>query len=99
MGGADRSSMTCTTCSGDLPEGALYCGYCGRSTRKRRDATIGGVIDNTYRIDEKLASGGFGAIYRATHLPSGASLALKVLHADFADEPSLTTRFLRESKA
>jgi eukaryotic-like serine/threonine-protein kinase len=91
--------MTCTTCNGDLEANVLFCGYCGRRTRVRRDAAIGSVIDETYRLDEKLAEGGFGAIYRATHLASGSALALKILHADFAADSQLAGRFLRESKA
>ncbi|MBA3501756.1 MAG: serine/threonine protein kinase, partial [Deltaproteobacteria bacterium] len=91
--------MRCSTCNGDLEARALFCGYCGRRTRIRRDSAIGTLIDDTYRIDEKIAEGGFGAIYRATHLASNSTLALKVLHADFANDIQLAARFLRESKA
>jgi serine/threonine protein kinase len=81
-----------------LEAGAAFCGYCGRRTRVRQDP-LGAVIDHGYRIEAKLAEGGFGAIYRATHLASGAAVALKILHADFASDPSLAARFLRESEA
>jgi serine/threonine-protein kinase len=91
--------VNCADCKGELEDDALFCGYCGKRTRTRRDSVIGTLIDNAYRIDEKIAHGGFGAIYRATHVASGATLALKVLHADFADDPALAGRFLRESKA
>ena len=91
--------MTCLSCKQELEVDAKFCGHCGRRTRRRCDSMIGSLVDDTYRIDEKLASGGFGAIYRATHIPSGTVLALKVLHADFAGQPALAGRFLRESKA
>ena len=91
--------MTCTTCNGKLEAEALYCGYCGRRTRVRRESANGTIVDGTYRIDEPLATGGFGTIYRATHLPSGTAVALKVLHADVATDAAIAARFERESKA
>jgi serine/threonine protein kinase len=78
---------------------ALWCGVCGRRTRLRRDARNGSVLDDTYRIDAKLAAGGFGVVYRATHLRSGLELALKVLHADFAANDTIAARFRREARA
>jgi serine/threonine protein kinase len=98
-GRCSTGDVPCVNCQGELEADALYCGFCGHRTRTRSAATVGTVIDDKYRIDEKLAEGGFGAIYRATHLASGAAVALKILHADFATEPSLAARFLRESEA
>jgi serine/threonine-protein kinase len=57
------------------------------------------LLDGRYRIETKLAAGGFGAIYRATHVPSGMVVALKVLHADIASDPHLSARFRREAAA
>jgi len=57
------------------------------------------LLDGRYRIEKKLAAGGFGAIYRATYVPSGAVVALKVLHADIASDPALSARFRREAAA
>ena len=56
------------------------------------------MLGGVYRIEGKIAEGGFGAIYRVTHLPTGIELALKVLHADFANDPQISARFRRESK-
>ncbi len=90
---------SCTTCGRILEDKALYCGVCGRRSRLRRDSRVGALFGNAYRIDAKLAEGGFGAVYRVTHLPSGFELALKVLHADFASDPKIVARFRRESNA
>ena len=38
-------------------------------------------------------------MYRATHLPSRGTIALKVLHADLADDARLVARFDRECRA
>jgi eukaryotic-like serine/threonine-protein kinase len=81
-----------------LDDLALYCVVCGRRSRLRRDSRVGALFGNAYRIDAKLAEGGFCAVYRVTHLPSGFELALKVLHADFAADPKIVARFRQESK-
>src|SRR5215470_14429738 len=54
------------------------------------------VLDRRFRIDFRIAAGGFGAIYRATHLNSNHEVALKVLHPDLAIDPRVIARFRRE---
>jgi eukaryotic-like serine/threonine-protein kinase len=63
---------------------------------QRRDPFLASTLDG-YRIDEKIAEGGFGAVYRATHLASGDVCALKVLRPHFARDPNMTARFQREA--
>jgi serine/threonine-protein kinase len=91
--------MTCTTCSAKLPKGTAYCGSCGTRTamEKRRESLAGMLFDRRYRIESKLAAGGFGAIYRATNVLTGREVALKVLHPDLASDPTLSARFRREA--
>lgn len=91
-------TMTCPACGCHLDEAdAAFCGNCGASTRARRLTLVGMILDERYRVDAKIAEGGFGSIYRATHVASGLDVALKVLHADLASDPSLATRFRREA--
>jgi eukaryotic-like serine/threonine-protein kinase len=59
---------------------------------------IGQTLLNQYRVDSFIASGGMGAVYRVTDLRRNASLAMKVLHADLADDPSIFKRFQREAQ-
>ncbi|MFN0246439.1 MAG: protein kinase domain-containing protein [Kofleriaceae bacterium] len=90
--------MTCPSCGYHLDEAdAAFCGDCGASVRVRRRTLVGATLDERYRIDGKIAEGGFGTIYRATHVASGLDVALKVLHADLANDRSLVTRFRREA--
>jgi serine/threonine protein kinase len=62
------------------------------------DPLVGTVLDD-YRIERRLAAGGFGAIYRATHVVSGQPVALKVLHTRLASERDVVARFRREAQA
>ncbi|HEU4729089.1 MAG TPA: hypothetical protein VFT22_14390, partial [Kofleriaceae bacterium] len=67
-----------------------------RTTVERHDPLIGSILDQRFRIDFQLATGGFGAIYRATDVLSDAEVALKVLHPQLTSDPSVITRFRRE---
>ena len=91
-----RGAMNCPVCSCRVEQGAAYCGACGSRLRKRKDTLVGSVLANEYRIDSKIAEGGFGSIYAATHIESGLDVALKVMHAELAADRSLATRFRRE---
>ncbi len=63
---------------------------------ERVDPLLGSVLDRRYRIDAQIAAGGFGAIYRATHVGSGHEVALKVLHQRLATDRGVVARFRRE---
>jgi serine/threonine protein kinase/ligand-binding sensor domain-containing protein len=42
------------------------------------EALPGTLLDEKYRLEEKIGSGGFGAVYRATHLALKRAIAVKV---------------------
>jgi len=46
----------------------------------------GSTIDGTYRIDEKIGEGGFGAVFRGMHLDLRRPVAIKVLRPTAAEE-------------
>jgi serine/threonine-protein kinase len=62
----------------------------------RPDPLVGSVFDKRFRVDERIAAGGFGAIYRATHVKSGHPIALKVLLPSLAQDLGVVARFRRE---
>src|ERR1041384_6743891 len=70
-----------------------------RTVVERRDTLIGEIFDRRFRIEARIAAGGFGAIYRATHIKSGQQLALKVLHANLTHDAGVAARFRREGTA
>jgi serine/threonine protein kinase len=42
------------------------------------EALPGTVLDDKYRLDEKIGAGGFGAVYRATHMEMKRAVAVKI---------------------
>ncbi len=50
------------------------------------------------RILEKIAAGGFCTVFKAQHVPTGETVALKVLAPRAALDPSLVQRFLLEAR-
>jgi len=61
------------------------------------DISIGDEIAG-YRIEELIARGGMGVVYRATHVGLDRPVALKVISRELADRRGFRERFLRESR-
>ena len=66
---------------------------------ERVDPLLGVVLDGKYRLDARIASGGFGAIYQASHVETGVDLAVKIVHARLASDEGIAARFRREGEA
>lgn len=60
---------------------------------------IGRVIEDKYRIDEKIGVGGMGAVYRAARLLIGDEVAIKILNPEHVSQPGARERFRREAQA
>jgi Protein kinase domain len=67
----------------------------GRRPKAERDPLVGTLLDGRYQIEARIATGGFGAIYRA-RTTSGDAIALKVLHPSLSGDPTMVARFRRE---
>jgi len=52
-----------------------------------------------YEIQEKLGSGGMGDVYRARDTKLARDVAIKVLPAEFSNDPERRKRFAREAQA
>jgi tRNA A-37 threonylcarbamoyl transferase component Bud32 len=99
--------LHCPTCGRVFAADAKTCPDDG--TTLRADATIavpslrdrlaGRVLDEKYRLDERLGEGGMGTVYRATHLLIERPVAVKVLHPRFVEDEAAQERFRREARA
>jgi serine/threonine protein kinase len=70
-----------------------------RTVIERVDARLGTSLGGRYRLDYKIAAGGFGAVYHAFDTVARREVAVKVLHAQLATDPAVTARFQREIHA
>lgn len=64
-----------------------------------KQAQAGEVIENRYRLERPLGSGGMGAVWLATQLMVDRPVAVKLLHPAFIDQKDLQARFEVEAKA
>ena len=60
---------------------------------------VGGERLGPYRLIERLAVGGMGAVYRALHDSSGRAVAIKLLHQSLRKEVVSVSRFFHEARA
>jgi serine/threonine-protein kinase len=63
---------------------------------------IGRMIDGKYRVDRRLAAGGFGTVFVATQMHAQTELGtvvLKFLHSELAHDPRISKRFVTEARA
>ena len=63
-----------------------------------RDPLVGALIDNRYLVRGVLGRGGMGVVYEGVHEQLGRSVAIKVLGAGIAGDPTAVQRFLREAR-
>lgn len=56
-------------------------------------------LNGIYEIDEPLASGGMGEVYRAHAIETGDPVAIKLIRADLAEDEAVLTLFRREASA
>lgn len=63
------------------------------------DPYVGQILDERYRILERLGSGGWSTVYRAHHVGLDSVVAVKVLHAHMAGNSESSARFRQEAQA
>src|SRR5690348_3153471 len=71
----------------------------GRDAARQTTVEIGEVLGHTYRIEEFLAKGGMGAVYRARHTILETVHAIKIILAQFASDPQVVALLSQEAKA
>jgi eukaryotic-like serine/threonine-protein kinase len=63
------------------------------------DPLVGRRLDGRYRVLGRIGRGGMGVVYRAEDERLERAVALKVLRADLAHDPTARARFVREAKS
>ncbi|HEV7965279.1 MAG TPA: serine/threonine-protein kinase [Actinoplanes sp.] len=58
----------------------------------------GHLLDNRYRLDERIATGGMGDVWRGTDVVLGRVIAVKVLRAAMLADPEFAARFYGEAR-
>jgi serine/threonine-protein kinase len=59
----------------------------------------GDLLGNRYRLDDRIAAGGMGEVWRATDTSLGRGVAVKTMHAGRSADPGFETRFRHEARA
>ena len=62
------------------------------------DPRIGSLVEGRYKVIEAMASGSMGVVYKAERIPVGKLVAIKFLHAPFANDSEFLARFERETR-
>ena len=102
----------CLSCEGVTDEKAHRCGNCDApllstdavhypARRGELDAgnpLLGTIIDGKYRLQSVLGRGGLGTVFRAQHVGSLATVALKLLHPRFSERPEYRKALLPEAR-
>lgn len=59
----------------------------------------GELLTETYRVEKVIGQGGMGVVLAATHVDSGARVAIKFLLPEANEHPEIVERFAREARA
>jgi serine/threonine-protein kinase len=99
--------LHCPTCGQDFADEVRVCPEDGALLQADAtvnmnipvDPLIGRTLDEKYRLDERLGTGGMGTVYRATHLLIDRPVAIKLLNPRYVEDEAAQVRFRREARA
>ena len=105
---APTAAQTCPECGLDVPPGELFCPRDGtdlsgedsitREPTVRKDSLENAKLGE-YVIRKRIGSGGMGIVYEGEQPLIGKRVAVKVLRAEFAEDPVQMQRLLAEARA
>ena len=85
------SHQNCPECKLDLQDfSSVQLSFCPRCQFPVR------LINHQYRLDSKLAAGGFGVVYLSTNVRSGEKAVVKLIKRELFETPEMGVRFKRE---
>lgn len=91
----------CSNCRRELEDHLAFCPFDGEplSIKSASDDFLGTLLEDKYRLDEKIGEGGMGTVYRATHIQMENTVAVKILHPHLASDQYAVERFRREARS
>ncbi|MDX2044376.1 MAG: protein kinase [Acidobacteriota bacterium] len=89
-----RYCRACHRCFGD---GVEFCLFDQTATREVESLPL--IVEGKYRLEQLIAHGGMGSVYRATHMSLERSVAIKILRPEFLSDATARERFNREARA
>lgn len=90
----------CPACKRVLDDHLRFCPFDGQALPSGSGGGYAGMLlDDKYRLEEKIGEGGTGEVYRARHVLMEAIVAVKILHPSLASDQITLERFRREAQA
>ena len=96
---------TCPTCRTRYAEGTSSCPKDGGSLLpdqafiSAETPLVRGQTVGDWRVEDIIAEGGFGTVYKVVHPLIGKSAAIKVLKREYSSNPEMVSRFIAEARA
>jgi len=99
--------VACPKCQRTFPsEGSTFCPHDGERlldiasvtpVRDPKDPLVTATVAGRYELRRVIANGGMGRVYESRELQQQARVAVKILHADVAEDEVNIERFRREA--
>jgi serine/threonine-protein kinase len=90
---------TCQKCGAQYTDAHSFCSRDGEVLKDDHAEMVGRILDGQYEIEEFIAEGGMGAVYRARHTLLGDKVAIKILPPEMRRNAEWLKRFQREGQA
>ena len=65
----------------------------------RARVTPGTTLNGIYRVDQPIAAGGMGEVYKGANIQTGDTVAIKMIRSDLAENESALALFRKEASA
>ena len=101
----------CPKCGATWAPDHKFCPHDGALLEKREDGgsgvtrkktrkmpRLGDVLDEKYRLDEVIGTGGMGVVFKAFHQRIGRNVAIKVLRSEVVGDRTQLRRFVDEAR-
>ncbi|MDQ3653067.1 MAG: serine/threonine-protein kinase [Acidobacteriota bacterium] len=89
----------CPQCQNTFENNVSFCPRDGQVLQDSHAEMVGKVLDGQYQIEQFIARGGMGDVYRARHILLGDRVVIKTLRSDMRQNAEWLRRFQREGQA